>query len=147
MRIASTSPNEAFDIVISTMVFEHLPNVPKVTCEIARVLKRTGVAYIEVHLFTSLSGGHLSNYQKYPPYAHLRGLCPCPDHINKLRMQDYLDIFDRWFYAEQIEKIREPVNLLDPEIRRELRDYSEEELLTKILVMVGRKRQQGSSES
>ena len=55
-----------FDLVTSIAAFEHLQNVPAVVSEMQRVMKPGGVAWISIHLFTSLSGGHNIGYRFGP---------------------------------------------------------------------------------
>ena len=68
-------PDEAFDIGVSIAVFEHIFNVPRAVFELSRVIKKSGIIYITIHLFTSLSGGHHLHWadpRKVPPWDHLR---------------------------------------------------------------------------
>jgi len=97
--------DESFDLVYSSAVFEHIDGVEQAATEVARVLKPGGKAWIGVHLFPSLSGGHVlawANPAKPPlsppPWDHLREKTR-PPHVflNGLRASDYLDIFSRHF--------------------------------------------------
>lgn len=47
-----------FDFVYSSACFEHLRDVNGTLAEMERVLKPNGIAHIEIHLFTSMTGGH-----------------------------------------------------------------------------------------
>ena len=51
-------PDASFDVVHSNATWEHLSDVRLANQEVARVLRPGGMAYIEFHLFPSLSGGH-----------------------------------------------------------------------------------------
>jgi SAM-dependent methyltransferase len=65
-----------FDFVYSSACFEHLEDVPIVAAEIARILKPEGIAEIEIHLFTSMTGGHepeLYDHRLPPPHFRLWG--------------------------------------------------------------------------
>lgn len=148
-----TFQDELFDIVISNCVFEHIRNVPKAVFEIHRVLKPSGICYITIHLFTSLSGGHHFYWQepqkvkppyKIPPWDHLREKkFPLPPvYLNKLREKDYISLFEQKFQILEIIREKEGEELLqsNPEIREELSEYTEEELVTRTLTIIGRKR-------
>lgn len=137
--------DETFDIVVSVAVFEHVANVPKAASELKRVMKKGGVIYITIHVFTSLSGGHHPDWTdpcKVPPWDHLRQKrYPVPVYLNKLRKHEFLSIFGKEF---EILEVLEPStgvgkDLLTPEIRAELLDYSEEELLKGGIAIVAKK--------
>lgn len=142
-------PDDFFDLVVSHETFEHLPDVPASVHSLHRVMKPGGMAYIHVHNYTSLSGGHHIAW-KYPdtqpsatvpPWDHLRQnrYPEIPSWINRLRMQHYRHAFERWFeILEWIPITIEGRALLTPEIRAELADYGEEELLTKGFVVIVR---------
>lgn len=142
--------DDEFDLVVSHEVFEHIEDMDNALAELKRVIKPGGLTYIYIHLYTSLSGGH-SIAWKYPdenpsdtvpPWDHLRqNLYPViPSWINRWREHQYREAFDAagfevvdWFtYATEGEA------LLTPEIRAELADYAEEELLKKGFVIVAR---------
>lgn len=139
-----------FDLVVSHEVFEHIKDVRAAACEIKRVLKPGGLAYINVHLFPSISGGHHVEWkypdetpsQVVPAWDHLRQR-KFPEHpswINELRERDYRPIFEDVFEVLRWEaSAYEGKALLTPEIRAELADYSEDELLKKGLIIVARK--------
>ncbi len=140
-------PDRTFDIVVSINVFEHLPNVSQAVSELQRVLKAGGVAYITTHLFTSPSGGHHFNWQnidKVPLWDHLRQRkLPLTAYLNGLREQEYLSLFQDKFEVLEVVDVdkEEGKALLTPEIRAELEDYSEEELLKHGITIVARKRE------
>lgn len=138
-----------FDLVVSHEVFEHLPDVQAVLSEMYRVMKPQAIAYIYIHNYTSLSGGHHIRW-KYPdaeppvdvpPWDHLREarFPGIPSYINRLRLHEYRQMFDERFelLGWQLTK-REGERFLTPEIRAELTDYSEDELLTKGVIIIAR---------
>lgn len=141
--------DDSFDAVISDNVFEHLPDVPAATSEIARVLRPGGVAIIVVHPFTALSGGHhpatvchgggAEFVPPIPPWDHLRerkhdsGV-----FLNGWRPAAYLRAFGRHFETLEDTRLEEGAHLLTPSILAELEDYDRAELLTGKLVYVGR---------
>jgi SAM-dependent methyltransferase len=140
-----------FDLVASHEVFEHIADVPAAVREIKRVLKPGGIVYINVHLFPSISGGHHVEWKypdeepsaNVPPWDHLRGNT-APEHpswINKLREGDYRPIFESELEILCWEaSAYEGRGLLTPEIKAELPDYNEDELLKKGVIIVARKR-------
>lgn len=138
-----------FDLVVSHEVFEHIADVDAASAQVRRLLRRGGLAYLYVHSFTSLSGGHHIAW-KYPdtepsatvpPWDHLRERrCPdIPSWLNGLREHEYRAIFEKhfdildWHYTK-----REGERLLTREIRAELGNYSDHELLTKGFIAVMR---------
>ena len=140
---------DTFDLVVSHEVFEHLPDVPAGLRSLRRVMKPEGITYIYVHNYTSLSGGHHIAW-KYPdtepstvvpPWDHLRQnrYPEIPSWINRLREGDYRQAFEEQFeILDWFPTATEGEALLTPEIRAELADYSEEELLTKGFVVIAR---------
>ena len=151
LDVTALDLGEAFDLVVSHEVFEHLPDVEAALDAVARVIKPTGVTYIYTHNYTSLSGGHHIAW-KYPdtepsttvpPWDHLRDNAypEIPSWINRWREGRYRDAFaQRFEVLEWIHTEREGEGLLTPHIRRQLADYSEDELLTKGFIAIARPR-------
>ncbi len=144
-------PNNHFDLISSVAAFEHFLNVPSVLDELNRTLRPSGVIWVIVHLFTSLSGGHnvgrqLSAIQSFPsgiePWDHLRRQqIPFTVPLNKWRLKDYLQAFaDRFEIVKHYCVGVEGRHLLTPEIQNELSDYTEEELTSASYIIVARKR-------
>jgi len=139
--------DNTFDLVVSHEVFEHLPDVPAVLSEMGRIMKVGAIAYIYIHNYTSLSGGHHIRW-KYPdseppddvpPWDHLREnrFPEIPSYINRLRLHEYRRMLEEKFELLEWQLIkREGECFLTPEIRAELVDYSEEELLTKGVTII-----------
>ena len=152
MSVTETDfPNDTFDLIVSHEVFEHIENIPETVFTLNRILKPSGYTYIYVHNFTSLSGGHHIAW-KYPdtepsdtvpPWDHLREkrFPNIPSWLNELREKDYRREFEK--HMEIIEWIpfgKEGENLLTPDIRAELSDYDEHELLTKGFIIIAKPR-------
>lgn len=143
-------PEGHFDLVVSHEVFEHLVDVPAALSELKRTMRKGAVAYIYIHLFTSLSGGHSIRWKfpdtnppnDVPPWDHLRGgrHTRTPSYVNKLRADEYRGMFEEAFeILEWIPTEREGEQHLTREIREELSEYSVDELLTKGIIVIARK--------
>ncbi len=150
MSIVNTDfPENTFDLVVSHEVFEHIADIPGTVLTLKRILKPDGITYIYVHNFTSLSGGHHIAW-KYPdtepsdtvpPWDHLRDkhFPDIPSWLNELRENEYRKEFEK--HMEIIEWLpigKEGEKLLTPDIRVELSDYDEHELLTKGFIIIAR---------
>lgn len=116
-----------FDLIYSIAAFEHIDGVDRAAAEIGRVLRPGGVALIHAHLYRSPSGGHdlawadASNPpESPPPWAHLRGAAD-PPHVflNKLRAEDFLEIFARHLTVESHRYGLEGESLVTDEILHE----------------------------
>jgi len=141
--------NNTFDLVVSHEVFEHFSDLPRALSSLHRILKPDGITYIYIHNYTSLSGGHHIAWkypnkepsENVPPWDHLRkNLFPeTPSWLNRKREHEY-----KKYYSEKFEIIdwihteKEGETLLTEDIRTELQEYSEEELLTKGFIVVAR---------
>ena len=139
----------SLDWVVSHEVLEHVHDLDTVAAEIRRTLKPGGFAYLYVHHFTSLSGGHHIAWKhpdsapsrKVPPWDHLRqNRFPLvPSWLNRVRVRDY-----RRILAEKLQIVewrwlpREGEVLLTPAIRAELAAYDEDELLHKGFIVIAR---------
>jgi SAM-dependent methyltransferase len=148
--------NNYFDLVTSMAAFEHFLDVPSVVAELHRVLRVGGVAWIGIHLFTSLSGGHNLRFMEIPlrtvppdvePWDHLRKRrIPFSVPLNEWRKQQYVEEFARYF---ELLKVYHPSPegeaFLTPEIEAELCDYSRDELLNRSCILVVRKVNNGGT--
>jgi SAM-dependent methyltransferase len=137
----------AFSFVFSAAVFEHISDIDRATAELRRVLRPGGYAYILTHLFPSLSGGHALDWADpdeaprvetpVPPWDHLRKqLHPAHVYLNKLRADDYIKAFGQCFEIAQHEYITEGFDLLTPELRAELSDWTEDDLTRRFLIVL-----------
>jgi SAM-dependent methyltransferase len=138
-------PDETFDIMVSVDFFEHMPNVSETISELKRVMKSGGVIYIHIHIFSGLSGGHQHDWEdprKIPPWDHLRQRKhKVPIYLNKLRKGELLSILGANFEILEVKDyiIEQARELLTNEIRAELSEYSEEELLLRGSSILARK--------
>jgi len=142
-------PGNHFDYVFSNAVFEHIRDIDKASREVSRVLIPGGIAFISIHLFPSLSGAHNMEWRRpdekpstsVPPWDHLRqNLFPTDIFLNRLREKDYLPVFQSRFSIIDLQSRYEGERFLTDEIRRELPDFSEEELLKRSIKVVMKKR-------
>lgn len=129
-----------FDFIFSNAVFEHIDNVDGACSEISRVLKPDGCAYIGIHLYPSLSGGHNLEWAypeeepsaSVPPWDHLReNMYPAHVFLNKLKKDDYISIFNRFFDIHDVTFTFEGESLLTEDILKEITGYSKEDLITR----------------
>jgi ubiquinone/menaquinone biosynthesis C-methylase UbiE len=140
-----------FDLVVSTNAFEHIADLDAAARETARVLKPGGLAHIDFHLYTSLSGGHHLEWtwpereqeRVTPPWDHLRQNAHAVDYfLNKQRMSAYRAAFERYLrIVDWLPGCSEGRQYLTPQIRAELSDYSEVELLTRNIIVIARRRE------
>ncbi len=141
----------AFDLVVSTNAFEHIADLDAAAREVSRVLKPGGLAHIDFHLYTSLSGGHHLEWtwpereqeRAVPPWDHLRQNANAVDYyLNKQRMSDYRAAFERHMrIVDWLPGHSEGRQYLTPQIRSELSAYSDDELLTRNAIIVSRRRE------
>jgi SAM-dependent methyltransferase len=138
-----------FDLIVSTAAFEHISDLDAAVREVARVLKPGGLTHIDIHLFTSLSGGHHLEWtwpereqeRTVPPWDHLRqNRHPVDYFLNRQREQAYRACFEQHLHvAAWLRGRREGERYLTPELRAELIGYTEDELLTRNIVVIGAK--------
>lgn len=93
---------EAYDVIVSWSVFEHLPN-PKAALEnMMRALRPGGVFYISLHLYTSYNGHHdirafTGQEATLPLWGHLRPsirhLIQPSSYLNAWRLAQWRDLF------------------------------------------------------
>jgi SAM-dependent methyltransferase len=144
-------PAESYDAVHSNATWEHVADVRAATEMVARALTPGGIAYIEVHLFPSLSGGHdlpwivpgKTILGDVKPWQHLRDPSwKAPVFLNRLRERDYRAIFESTPALSIVDwrtEFTEGHELLSPEILRALPGYSRDELTKRSIIIVARK--------
>lgn len=143
----------AFDMVMSWSVFEHLPEPSAAVDNIMNALRPGGIFYISLHLYTCNDGHHdirsfTGNSEALPLWAHLRpskqDLVIESSYLNKWRLAQYRELFSEKVpgYVEILEKYEHPEvygPALQGELREELAGYDEDELLTVNVVYIGQK--------
>jgi SAM-dependent methyltransferase len=142
--------SNSLDLVTSIAAFEHFYDVPSVVAEMHRVLQPRGLAWVLVHLFTSLSGGHNIRLAETPlrnippgvePWDHLRKR-RLTFHVplNEWRQDQFLETFSQHFeIIKQYCAMREGEEFLTPAIESELSNYSRDELTCGAYVILARK--------
>ena len=133
-------PSNSIDFVISINAFEHFEHVEKVVREIKRVLKPGGQFYISIDVFSGCSGGHDDDPDH--PWNHLLDESFKPNvYLNKMRMDDYIKIFQGIFDKLHVACAENPRSkrLLTPALKERLSKmgYSERELVMGALVVMG----------
>lgn len=141
----------SIDIVHSNATWEHIADVAAANREVARILRPGGIAYIELHLFPSLSGGHdlpwigpgRTELGNVIPWSHLRNAeWKPPVFLNRLRERAYRRLFDDTPGLEVLEwntEFTEGEHLVTDEILSDLPDYTREELTRRSLVILARR--------
>ena len=141
--ILKRPPREnAFDVVACWAVFQHLPDPALAIRHMKSALRPGGVIYFGIHLYTSNTGHHdirafTGGAANLPPWAHLRastkGEVTPSAWINQWRLRDWRTMLDEHApgYQEYRETYGEAARpLLSPEVRAELAEFDDEELLT-----------------
>ena len=132
----------AFDVVACWAVFQHLPDPALAIRHMKSALRPGGVIYFGIHLYTSNTGHHdirafTGGAGDLPPWAHLRASTKTEvtssAWINPWRLRDWRAMLDE--HAPGYQEYRETYGdaarpLLRPEIRAELAEFDDEELLT-----------------
>lgn len=132
-------PENYFNLTFSFGVLEHVANVEATVQHINDTLKSDGVGVITVHLFPSLSGGHCMDWRLpdshpsrvVPPWDHLlENKYPINTFLNKLRLQDYRNIFEKYTVIEDEALTKEGESMLHLAPDSLLEEYTKEDLIT-----------------
>jgi SAM-dependent methyltransferase len=144
-------PDDYFNFIFSSLVFEHIDDVPAAVREVNRVLKPQGRAWINIHLFPSLSGGHhpewtdarRPTHPRVPPWDHLLdNRYPAHSYLNRLRLTDYRKIFNTYLEVLEESPVMEMARELSPGLEEILvaKGYTREDLLTREVAFLCRKK-------
>jgi SAM-dependent methyltransferase len=140
-----------FDVVHSNATWEHIADVRAANKALTTALNPGGLAYIEIHLFPSLSGGHdlpwivpgQSVLGDAQPWQHLRDPhWQAPVFLNRLRENDYRAAFDETpglTIEEWRTEYTEGEDLLTPEIAASLPGFSVDELIKRSIIVVAKR--------
>ena len=140
--ICAAAPMQAsYDLVMSWSVFEHLPDPQAALKNIIDALRPGGIFFISIHLYTANNGHHdirafSGHEQALPAWAHLRpttrAVVRPSAFLNQWRLADWRKLFLEAApgYDEcLVTHNRQYAHLLTADVRQELREYSEEELI------------------
>jgi SAM-dependent methyltransferase len=143
-------PDDCFDLITSIAAFEHFLHVPLVVADMARVLRPGGLAWVGVHPFTAISGGHNVTVTEVP-LRHLPPGIDAWDHLRQRRLPFHVPL-NEWCigqyvttFAQHLEILksycvsREGEDLLTPELEAELSAYTREELTCLGHIILARK--------
>lgn len=141
-----------YDVLHSNATWEHVKDIDAANRSVAAALVPGGLAYIEIHLFPSLSGGHdlpwivpgKTVMGDVTPWQHLRDpKWTMPVFLNRLRERDYRRSFESTPNLEIVDwkiEYTEGQDLLTPAIRAALPDYTDAELTTRSIIVIVRRR-------
>jgi SAM-dependent methyltransferase len=140
-------PDNSIDLVYSFQVFEHLPDPEAVWRECVRVVKPGGCIFTLLHLYTSDSGCHdlriiRGDHSQTGYWPHLRESArhtvQNSAYLNELTLAQWYDLVHRVFPGADVEFERD--DRYRDELARlrsqgELRDYSDDELLNRNMIV------------
>jgi hypothetical protein len=146
---------DTLDLVFSEDVFEHISRktLEHLVPTMAAWLRPGGLALIRPNVFTGIIGGHLiewsSHAMRHPPpgrksepWEHLRQRRFRPNtYLNELTRAEYRDLFSRHFQILE-ERVSQPhlgEGYLDERARKDLANWSEEELFSNQVLFVLRR--------
>ena len=142
-----------FDLVVSSAVWEHLPDVDQATQEVNRVLRDDGIAIIQIALFPALQGGHHAEWHSVAlglrrttrPWDHLYAdRRPLPTYLNEWRESQYRDVLERRLDVfEWEEGDMRGVEFLTDRMSAELSAFSRRDLLLSALTAWARRASKG----
>ena len=144
-------PPESVDLIHSNATWEHIADVKAANATVARALVPGGVAYIEIHLFPSLSGGHdlpwivpgTTVLGDVKPWRHLTDpTWKAPVFLNRHRERDYRRMFEETadlVIEDWKTEYTEGQTLLTPAVLQALPDYTPEELTKRSIIVVVRR--------
>lgn len=145
-----------FDLIASNAVLEHVKDVENFAIECNRLLSNDGYLYIIVHNYYSLSGGHNLNWafpdtdppKNIPAWDHLReNRYPTHVYLNKKTPGEYQEIFSKHLNIISFQSVgkdhepgqKEGEKFLTPEIKNELKSFSDDLLLTRAYLLICKK--------
>jgi len=147
--------NNYFDIVLSHAVLQEVIDLDAFFFEIKRVTKPNGISYHVYHNYYSLTGGYIEySLCEKEPWGHLRGFhSKDPQFLNRITITRLKEIFSNYFELLNVFQLDKNLNkkgidglfcfdgneLLTPNIKKELKQYSFEQLLTTNYLIIGRK--------
>ena len=140
----------SFDVVVSSAVWEHLPDVDRATREVNRVLRDDGIAVIQIALFPALQGGHHAEWHSFAvgqtrairPWDHLYAdRRPLPTYLNEWRESQYREVLERNLNVMEWEDSDlRGVEFLTDRIAADLPAFSRRDLLLSAVTAWARRR-------
>lgn len=154
--VASELKRHRLDFALMTSVTEHLRYPDQVIQTIWEVLDRDGILWSNHQNYYSWTGHHaqprdVSSWDRdnaahnaVVDWKHLEPTHPsyADETLNRIRLEDLRLIFAKYFEIQSWNAVVDDkaVLRLTPDIRKKWRKYSLAELLTRTVVMVGRRR-------
>lgn len=168
--IVEFNPGTKFDVAILSTVSEHLKNPDLAFRKISELIEPGGQVYVSHGNFYSWSGHHsipqtVDQYDSSMPamkqmadWNHIlnRHLMDTKKlGLNCIRIHDLLDVLDRYFVIERLDKVystpEKGGGRLTPEIRSKLLKYGDDELLVEMFIVICRivicRKEEGTAES
>jgi len=146
---------ESIDFIYSEDVFEHIPteSIRSLCKNLGQSLSPNGLALISPAIFSGIAGGHLVEWYPHTldldmsrntePWEHLRKRRYHADcYLNELRVKDFTEILKEYFELVEVLNIDSGLgkSFLTSEIRKELKSFDEDELLSHKWTFVCRKK-------
>jgi len=142
--------DNTFDFIFSNWTFEHIDKIEQASKEINRILSPDGVAWITVHLFHSLSGGHCLEWvdpankpsKKVPPWDHLRNNeFKVNTYLNKEPISRYREVFSSLFEVLSESVVQEGLSMQNEPVFKELikNGYTHEQLTSRTISFILKK--------
>lgn len=154
-------PAQSLEFVISEDVFEHIPreSLQTILNRMAEWLKPDGIALIRPHIFTGISGSHLTEWFGHSvidvsrkrvsePWEHLRKKrFKANTWLNELSRNDYRKMMNARFEILE-ERDKQPMLgacYLTEGVRKELSAWSDEDLFSNKVLFVLRPKKQSAA--
>ena len=146
-------PKEAFDVVMSWSVMEHLADPESALRHMVRALRPGGVLFVSIHLYTCNSGHHdirafTGQEDTLPLWGHLRSstqhLVTASAFLNRWRLSEWRALFSLATPGceerlETYDNSERYGSLMTNALRHELSEYRDEELFTVDAIYVWKK--------
>ena len=145
---------EKYDLIIMTMVTEHLNNIPSVIESCYKFLKSDGMIWSSHANYYFWNGHHelprtITEYNsnnlehnKYINWKHLYPNNPVyyQSNLNRIKINDLKKILEKYFLIEWDEDLHEDLISLIPEnIKRDFKDLSITDLISHHPIVIGKK--------
>jgi ubiquinone/menaquinone biosynthesis C-methylase UbiE len=148
--------DKKFDVVLSNAVLEHVLDLEVFFRNLGRVTKNGGLSYHLYHNYYSFTGAHMpESWCQKNPWGHLRGIYDSdPLFLNQATIEQVSKQFNCVFRTKSVYQIAkdhskygvdkgfkyEGQEWLTDDIRSELAQFSDEQLLARSYLIVGTKK-------